>query len=216
MEIVAPLFPHPPFCKAFVGLFASLLLNMARMNLAVDAGIAQDLTDEARRQNKTLYAIANEAIQAYLRISRMDKTPEDIYRILQGFEFLKAISAVPIPETLLDRILQVAFRNSREEVLRAWYEEGRVFGELLKSHTAGLDGLSQYVKRFKELLPISMVDVNIDDERVELIMTGTGYSLESATCTAEGVKGFLEAFGLKVEKVEAAGGFVKVEATRSK
>jgi hypothetical protein len=185
---------------------------MARVNIAVDAGIAQDLTEEARKQNKTLYAIANEAIQTYLHVSRMGKSPEQIYKIIQGFEFLKAISAVPIPETLLDRILQAAFKNSKEEVLRAWYEEGRVFGELLKSEAGKIDSLGDYIKRFRELLPISMIDLNIEDDRVQVIMTGTGYSFESAVCTSEGLKGFLEAFGLKFVNAETASGFVKVEA----
>lgn len=185
---------------------------MARINIAVDAGLAQDLAEEARRQNKTLYALANEAVETYLKLSRMGKTPEQVVTIVRGFELLRALSAVPIPETLLDRVLQVAFRCSREELLRAWREEGRVFGELLKSEADRLEGLAELVKRFRELLPVSMIEVNLQDERVEVIMTGTGYSVESATCTSEGLKGFLEAFNLEVERAEVAGGFVKVEA----
>ncbi|MEM0121358.1 MAG: hypothetical protein QW688_07975, partial [Thermoprotei archaeon] len=163
-------------------------------------------------QNKTLYAIANEAIQTYLNISRKGKNPEQLYKILEGFEFLKAISAVPIPETLLDRVLQVAFKNSKDEVLHAWYEEGKVFGELIKSDAGKLESLSDLIKRFKDLLPLSMVDINIEEDRVQVIMAGTGYSYESALCTSEGLRGFLEAFGLKCESSETASGFVKVEA----
>lgn len=185
---------------------------MARVNIAVDAGLAQDLAEEARRQNKTLYALANEAIEAYLRIARAGKSPEQVERIVKAFGLMRAVSAVPIPETLLDRVLQAAFKCSREEVLRAWYEEGRVFGELLKSEAESLEALGELVKRFRELLPLNMLELTVQDERVEVIMTGTGYSSESAACTSEGVRGLLEAFNLKVEKVETASGFVKVEA----
>ncbi len=185
---------------------------MGRINLAVDDGLAHTLGEEARRQNKTLYAISNEAVETYLKISRLGKSSDEAVRIIQIFDVLEVMSSVPVPEMLLDKSLQIASKSSKKEIHAIWHQAGKTMGELLKGSAPTLEELVQFLRKNKELMPLDVFDVNLHEGSVEVLLAGAGYSEAAAECTLEALKGFLEAYGCSVQTSEFSGGFVKALA----
>jgi hypothetical protein len=190
---------------------------MPRINLAADGDLSQRLAEEAKKQNKTLYAVTNEAIEIYLKLLRENKSAEQAITKIWIFNILENISFVPVPETLLDKLLQSGFKCAKEDVTKFWYEQGLVVGEIAKEYAPDLASLDKLAKQLADYLPLDFFEINVDQngEAVEVVMSGTGYSLEAANCTAEGIKGFLKAYGFQVQDSVISNGFVKLKALRA-
>jgi len=188
---------------------------MGRINLAADDSLVSTLSEEARKQNKTLYAITNEAIKTYLDILGSGKTAESVINVLRLFEIYDSASVVPVPEVLLDETLRIASQCSKDETLKAWEQQGVVVGELLKHFAPKIDDVKLILENFKTLIPPSLLQLEIRDDEIEVVMTGTGYSPEASRCTAAGIKGFLSSYGCETEDIEVSRGFVKVVAVKT-
>jgi hypothetical protein len=188
---------------------------MGRVNLAVDDALSQRLAELAKKQNKTMYAITNEALETYLELSKLGKNREEVFKILQLFEVIGFISAVPVPETLLDRLLVLAVKCSKEETFKLWREQGEVVGQVIKAIAPTLKELASFSKELEKFLPPELVELKINEEEgeLEILLTGTGYSYEAAMCTAEGIKGFLKVYNCEVDEEQISSGFVKLHAT---
>ncbi|MEM0120687.1 MAG: hypothetical protein QW688_04505 [Thermoprotei archaeon] len=189
---------------------------MVRTNVAAEYDLVQELSQEAKRQNKTMYAILNEAIRFYLDIVKVERSPVEALKILRAFDIMNALEAVPIPKILLDESLQLASKTSKEELCRLWHAQGRVVGELIKTIAPTVEGLRDLIKAYRGLLPLNLFELESGEHTVSIVMTGTGYSALSSECTAEALKGLLETYGLTVDGAEAANGFVKVSAHQPK
>ncbi|MEM3670490.1 MAG: hypothetical protein QW767_01930 [Thermoprotei archaeon] len=187
---------------------------MGRINLAVDDGLGLDLSHEARKQNKSLFAATNEAIELYLKIVRSNHTPESAVKTIHLFEIYNSAYAIPIPEPLLDEVLQLAYGCSKERLLQAWKRQGRVIGELVKGFAPSIEDVKKFTDGLKGLIPPNLLQLALNDQTVEIVMTGTGYSEEASACTSEGIKGFLEAYDFSIDSVEVSRSFVKVRATK--
>lgn len=198
--------------KAYVA--EGLTRRMGRINLAADDSLALDLSHEARRQNKSLYAVTNEAIQLYTELLRSRRNPDSVLNTVKLFDIYASANAIPVPETLLDEVLQMAYKCSKEELLREWNNQGRVIGELVKGFAPTIEDVKKFLEDTRDLIPPNLLQISPVEDGVEIVMTGTGYSEEASSCTVEGLKGFLEAYGFSVEYSEVSRGFVKINAAK--
>jgi|GEM_PF-1027306 len=188
-----------------------------RATIAADSALVKGLADKAREQNKSLYAMTNEAIEMYLQILGFNKRFEDVVKILRLFEIYAATGSVPLPETLLDKVLQLTLKAepNREELYSEWVQHGRMVGEVVKGFVPSLEELSSTCSELAPYLPPSLLKIVLRDGVVEVIMTGAGYSAEASRCTGHGITGFLSAYNCSTEKLEVSEGFVKVIARRT-
>jgi hypothetical protein len=185
---------------------------MVRTNVAAEYDLVQDLSQEAKKQNKTLYAILNEAIRLYLNVVKQGKTADDTLKILKSYDIMRSLEAVPVPKILLDESLKIAAKASREELGKLWYSHGKVVGELLKTEAPTVADLKELIHAYRGLLPLNLLELENRDSGITIVMTGTGYSALSSECTAQALKGFLECYNMAVDEVEVSNGFVKVGA----
>lgn len=185
---------------------------MVRTNVAAEYDLVQELGQEAKKQNKTMYAILNEAIRLYLNVVKVEKSPDEVLKILRAFDIMESLEAVPVPKILLDESLQLASKTSKEDLYKLWHAHGRVVGELFKTIAPTISELKELIRAYRGLLPLNLFELEARERGVTIVMTGTGYSALSSECTAHALRGLLETYGLIVEGAEVANGFVKVSA----
>lgn len=183
--------------------------------MAAEHELVQELSREAKRQNKTLFGALNEAIKLYLEVVKKGRSADEVLKVLVALEIVRSLEAVPIPKILLDESLKLASKASKEELCRLWYEQGKIVGELFKTIAPTIDDFGKLASEYRWLLPLNLFEVNVREQDVVVVMTGVGYSATSSECTAHALRGLLEAYGLKVDDVEVSTAFVKVTAHKT-
>ena len=136
----------------------------------------------------------------------------DVLKVFRVIEIMGEINAVPVPSILLDSMIKLSLKDSENEVVERWFERGQVLGNILKSYARTFSDLSDFVSEYRFLLPTDMFDIELENGKARIVLSGVGYSMEAARCTSEGLKGILSAYGFEVEDVETSEGFVKIMA----
>src|SRR5580704_6011779 len=103
-------------------------IPMARTNISIDEEVAASLSDEATRENKTMYAFSNESLRVILNICRSGGRPEDVYTSWMFTRILKDLDTVPTPGDLVEKLLRKLYEVDKEWLLHTWFEEGQRIG----------------------------------------------------------------------------------------
>ncbi len=186
---------------------------MARLNVSLTNEMAKKIQDSAEEDGKTISSIITESVDLYLHLKEMGLSRTQLMRLMRFIEVSKSIDAVPVPSLLLDETLNVALSNSEKKIMDAWCESGRIAGELIKSLVPDMKKLTEEFKEYSAFTPLTKMEIKSNDNEVELLLMGTGYSMGSAKVTVGAIKCFLEVFGVKNMKESISEGFVKVSGT---
>ena len=127
---------------------------MGRTNIAVDEQIADALADEATTENKSLYALANEALSAVLRVCEYGGTPSELYPTWRWGRILKDTEAIPLPGGLMEKIMKKAYAADKAGLLAEWREEGKRIGDYLHMYAENFQLLIPRVEELQGLLPV--------------------------------------------------------------
>ncbi|MEM0134340.1 MAG: hypothetical protein QXU18_03820 [Thermoplasmatales archaeon] len=186
---------------------------MARLNVSLTNEMAKKIQDSADADGKTISSIITESVDLYLHIKNMGLSRSQLMKLMKFLEVTKSVDAVPVPSLLLDTTLNLALANSGEKVIDIWCETGRIAGELIKSIVPDIRQLAQEFKEYSLFTPLTKMELKTDENGVELILMGTGYSMGSARVTAGAIKCFLEVYGVKNLSESISEGFVKVNGS---
>ncbi|MEM0075800.1 MAG: hypothetical protein QXT39_02970 [Conexivisphaerales archaeon] len=194
---------------------------MARTNVAVDEALAYSLSDEAGRQNKTLYAFTNELLSTSLRIIREGGTSNEIYASWRFVRMLREIDSVPVPGDLLEKIVKRLYETEKDWLLKAWLEEGVKLGTYLQLYQPKFEELADLAREVKALLPVKKVEIVKEEEQEELATfsikaVGAGLSPESTACAEQFVHGILSAYSMKIQSSKISEGIIEIRASQSK
>ena len=189
---------------------------MARTNIAVDEETADALADEATRENKSLYALTNEALTAVLRICEYGGTPKEVYPSWRWSRILKDTDAIPLPGGFMEKLMKKAYQLDKEWLLKEWFDEGKRVGSYLHMYAQEFQELIPRVDELQGLLPVKRVEIERKeaDGRVSVMVRviGAGFSLESTSCTEQFVMGILSAFPYKILNSRVFEGMIEVTA----
>src|SRR5260370_17944653 len=116
---------------------------MARTSIAVDEETADHLADEATRENKSLYALTNEALTAVLRICKYGGWAEEVYPSWRWSRILRDTDAIPLPGGLMEKLMKKVFSTDKDWLLEEWFNEGKRVGSYLH----------MYAQDFQQLIP---------------------------------------------------------------
>ncbi len=188
---------------------------MARLSISMKSDIINVLEEEAVSKGKTVSSILSEAATLYAEVEKVGIKLEDLLKTLKLIEIMHDMNAVPVPSILLDSIIRQSLKNSESTVLKSWFDRGVVLGNILRMYVNDLGEFTDFIRNYRYLIPIDMLDISISGKMVKIVMSGVGNSHQAAICTSEGLKGFLSAFDYKVDRVETSDGFVKVTAEES-
>jgi hypothetical protein len=189
--------------------------KMARLSVSIKNEIVKSLEDEANEKGKTVSSLLSEAATLFIEANKVGLRSEDIMRTVRVIEIMRDIDAVPIPGILLDTMIKLSWKNGEDGVIRRWYDRGVVLGNILKTYAKNFKELSSFVKDYRYLIPIDMMDIDLDDKTANFVISGVGNSLESARCTSEGLRGLLSVYDFSVINVETSEGFIKMQAVQN-
>ena len=194
---------------------------MARTNIAVDSEIADALADEATKENKSLYALTNEALSAVLKVCEYSGTPKELYPTWRWGRILKDTDAIPLPGDLMEKIMKKAYAADKDWLLKEWHDEGKRVGEYLHMYAENFDLLIPRVQELQGVLPVKRVEIEHkfdgkSEGKVTIKVIGAGFSDETTECTEHFLMGILAAYPYKVLSNRVSQGMIEVVAEETK
>ncbi len=193
---------------------------MARTNIAVEEETADLLADEATRENKSLYAITNEALTAVLKICKYGGAPDEVYPSWRWSRILKDTDAIPLPGGLMEKLMQRAYATDKDWLLNEWFDEGRRVGSYLHMYAPDFQTLATRVGELEGLLPVKRVEIDKKDDQgavtISIRIIGAGFSHESTSCTEQFLLGLLAAYPYKITENRVTDGMIEVTAVEEK
>jgi hypothetical protein len=188
---------------------------MARTNISVDQGIFDEFSSEADRQNKTLFAFANESLSAIAKISAEGGNPSELYRFWRSIGLLKQVDVITLPSDFIDELIAKLYAQDKPNLLKMFRDLGSELVGVLKIAAENLDDLEKLAKDFIALLPLKQFKINkIDESTIEIGIVGAGRKIESTECSLEFLKSILNGYGYSPEKSEVNIGTIRLWATR--
>jgi hypothetical protein len=189
---------------------------MARTNISIDEEVAASLSDEATRENKTMYAFSNESLRVILNICRSGGRPEDVYTSWMFTRILKDLDTVPTPGDLVEKLLRKLYEADKEWLLHTWFEEGQRIGAYLHLSSPRMQDLSVEAKEISKLglLPVKRLELERDgDDEFIVRVVGAGLSEESTTCADQFFKGIISAYSLYVVSSKVSEGIIELRVS---
>jgi hypothetical protein len=189
---------------------------MARTNISIDEEVAHSLSDEATRENKTMYAFSNESLRAILNICKNGGRPEDVYTSWMFTRILKDLDTVPTPGDLVEKLLGKLYEVDKEWLLRTWFEEGHRLGTYLRLSSPRMLDLSAEAKDLSKLglLPVKRLEMESDGEdEFTIRVVGAGLSEESTSCADQLFKGIVSAYSLHVVSSKMSEGIIELRVS---
>lgn len=188
---------------------------MARVNIAVDENVFNDFSYHARRQNKTLYAFANESLSMVSKVCSEGGNPEEIYRIWKVASILRQVDVITLPSDFVDELIAMLYQQKKDELFKMFAELGQKMLVLLKIVASDIDKLAELAKDLTLLLPIKKFIVSHPDKNtLEIDVVGAGRRTESTQCAYEFLKSIIVGYGYVINKSEMSVGTIRVVATK--
>jgi hypothetical protein len=187
---------------------------MARTNIAVDRNVFQAFAAEAERQNKTLFALANESLSVVTKVAAEGGTPSDLLAIWHSISLLKEVDVITLPSDFVDEVTAELYALDREKTLRRYSDLGSRLSSLLKIFASDLPELSKLERGFRGLLPIKhLVIRELGKGSYEIDVVGAGRRIESTECAREFLIAIVRGYGFTVSKQETNIGTIRLWVT---
>ena len=187
---------------------------MARTNISVDKNVFEAFSAEAERQNKTLFAFANEALSVVTKIAEEGGSPADMYSIWHSFALLKQVDVVTLPADFVDEVTADLYAADRGRTLKMFSDLGSRLVSLLKIFAEDLPDLVRVEKDFKGLLPIKQMTIKeLSRGAYEIDVIGAGRRIESTECAREFLLSIVRGYGYSVGKQDTNVGTIRLWVT---
>jgi len=189
---------------------------MARTNISVDQVVFDEFSSEAQRQNKTLFAFANESLRTIAKIAAEGGNPLDLYKMWRAVTLLKQFDAITFPSDFIDELISKDYARDKDGTLKMFRELGSQIVGVLKIAAENLDELSELVRNFAGLLPVKQFTLAAKDDKnkVEISVVGAGRKIESTECALEFLTSVVNGYGYSVTKKEVNVGTIRIWASR--
>ena len=195
--------------------------EMPRTNISIADDVADRLSEQALKRNKTLYAFANESLEAVISVCKLSGEPSDVLPAWKMGRMLKEVDAVPLPGDLLEKVIKKLYETEREWLLNIWFAEGQRIGRYLSMGYQELPNLAQAAVEFQGLLPLRRLEFrNIEtaDSKAQMAVRaiGAGISMEATTCAEHFIRGVVDAYGWTVKSGKTAEGIIELQAVKDR
>ncbi len=186
--------------------------------------MADELSLEATKENKTQYALANEALMAVLDVTKGGGNSKQIFPSWKFVSMMKDVGCLVLPEDLVEKLIAKMYSIDKDWLLKAWYDEGQRLGDFLKMSALKPEDLGSVIQEFQVLLPAQKIEFrkitsrgdlsssDHDGAVYEMRAVGTGSSVESTTCAEHFIRGLLSSYSLKITDSKISRGILDVKA----
>jgi hypothetical protein len=187
---------------------------MARTNISVDQNIFDAFSVEAARQNKTLFAFANESLSVVTKVASEGGSPSDLYSMWRSVTLLKQFDVITLPADFVDDVTAELYASHKEATLKRFSEIGSRFVTVLKIFAPELSDLTAVEKDFRGLLPIKQLAIKDQGKgSFEIDVVGAGRRIESTECAREFLIAIVRGYGYTVTRQETNIGTIRLWAT---
>ncbi len=176
---------------------------MPRSSIAVSDEVASMLSQVAKGYKQTSYLIANECLEASLKICNEGGNPTQIYGAWKMLQIGKQIGSLQfIGKDLLEKIVHEIAMEHPEKNLKMWREGGHNFGVLMQLCFPTIQDIVTLMDQLKQSFAIGTVEMmkkrdEIEGEVYELTLRSS-LSREFLMFIKEYWSGILSAYGLEV------------------
>jgi len=200
---------------------------LGRTNIAIDDSVADELSQEASRENKTQFALANEALMAVMEVTRGGGDPKQVYPSWKFVSMMKDVGCLVLPEDLVEKLVTRMFGVDKDWLLKVWYDEGSRLGNFLRMSATNPEELGGVIEQFQVLLPAQKIELkrlasSTEEDKsgfghasFEIRAIGTGNSLEATNCADQFIRGLLSSYSLVVTDSRIARGIIDIKAVSS-
>ncbi len=194
---------------------------MPRTNISIADDVADELSSEAMKRNKTLYAFANESLMAVMSVCKLSGEPSEVLASWKMGRMLKDVDAVPLPGDLLEKLIGKLYESDKDWLLGVWLAEGKRIGSYLRMGYAELTDLSQAAVEFQGLLPLKRLEFRSavhGEPRGQIVLRaiGAGISSEATACAEQFIRGVVESYAWGVRSVRTAEGIIEMHLSTPK
>lgn len=98
--------------------------KMARTNISVDQSVFDEFSYQAKRQNKTLFAFANESLSAIAKISAEGGSAADLLKMWRSVSLLKQLDVITLPSDFIDELIAKHYSVDKQGLLKMFGELG--------------------------------------------------------------------------------------------
>ncbi len=192
---------------------------MARTSIAVDKAIADSLAQEADKQNKTLYGLANESLGDVLKIWEEGGSSKEIFPSWDFGRILKDTDSLPVPGVLIEKMVKRMYSVDSKWLLKAMFDEGVKIGSYLKMRFPDFEDLIPRLFQLQEFLPVKRIEfeqvgTSTDKMKIAIRILGMGPSLEATECTNQFIKGLLSRYPYKITYTRITEGIIETTVTK--
>ena len=182
---------------------------MPRSSLMVSKEFAAALADDAEKQGKPLYYVANDVVKIYLRSRQKGY---DLGKILETFEALdlsRRMGCVVAPDSLIDDLITRTDPKDLDRYFAICEGSGRSMGMYARSvYETPVDAVK---KLFSNVFWDLHLDINSFGGKGVLYVACGKKSAPRASLVAHLIKGFLEAFDCFAERTKVMEGLIRIE-----
>ncbi|MDA4134465.1 MAG: hypothetical protein OK441_02735 [Thaumarchaeota archaeon] len=187
---------------------------MARTNISVDQNVFDAFSAEAARQNKTLFAFANESLTVVTKVASEGGTPSELYGMWRSVTLLKQFDVITLPADFVDDVTAELYASHKEATLKRFSEIGSRFVSVLKIFAPELSDLTTVEKDFRGLLPIKNLAIKEQGKGIlEIDVVGAGRRIESTECAREFLIAIARGYGYTVTRQETNIGTIRLWVT---
>jgi hypothetical protein len=191
---------------------------MTRTNISVDQAVFDEVSSEAKRANKTLFAFANEALSTVAKVSSEGGDPAELYGLWRTITVLKQVDVITFPSDFVDELIGKEYADDKEGLLKMFSDLGSRLVGVLKIAAADIDQLALLGKDFALLLPLKQFKVTRgkDADSIEISIVGAGRRIESTECSFVFLQSILNGYGYTVTRHEINTGTIVAWASKRK
>ncbi|MGC9145803.1 MAG: hypothetical protein ACP5GS_06825 [Nitrososphaeria archaeon] len=186
---------------------------MGRTNIAVDDAVARELADEANREGKTMYALANQMLKTCLQITKNGGNLDLVFDLWRLSPVMKDLDFRPVPGEFLEWMIDLLYKTNKRELLEKAREYGEAIGRSLSIlYPDFIDLIKKYSDIIERVLPIKRIEVSESDNGYIMKIVGVGNSVEATDVFNKMIEGLITSYEkIKVCRCEMSKGIIGME-----
>jgi hypothetical protein len=174
--------------------------------------LVDELSDAATRQGKTFYRYVTEIFEQALEANKMNKTLSSIIDSYKLSEISRKTGVVAVPRDFLELGLDRIFSEGQEDLIKIWFQTGRLYGFLLKGKFK--DEIEAFIRLVKEgLWLVNEVEVKNVEKSISLRFIAPSISKERSTLLLSFFEGTLSSLGYEIIEKSDYKGIIDVKIT---
>lgn len=177
--------------------------------IVVPSKLVQRLRVIAGRQGVSLSNFTAEALQQAVRAEEVGASLEEAVDLYRLHEVQRGSGAIQIPRSNLNAMIGELYKNHEDELLKAWKEAGRWYGEYLHARL-GDEALDFFGKALMVSWNLDEVELRNDSLMAFIRFTSFVMSLELTELLINYLSGTMTALGYEVTEEDHLKGLANI------